>query len=87
MCIKFLLQKHKALLHLVKIPIDLDKCPHLLVPATNDHINTGVFSNGKRGPTQNSMVVDENLLADTWDRLRPAMATSAEELFTLICQL
>ena len=38
-------------------------------PTTNAHINTGVFSNGKRGPTKNSIFVDDNLLADTWYRL------------------
>ena len=79
-----LTQKHKALLDLVRIPKDLDKCPQLLVPATRDNLNPGVFLNGTRGPTKNAMFVDDNLLADIWSHLRPALATSAEALFTLL---
>ena len=79
-----LLQKHKALLDLVKIPKDLDECPQLLVPATNDHTNSGVFLNGKHGPTTNVMFVEDNLLADIWSYFRPAVATSTKVLCTLL---
>ena len=66
---KLLLQKHKDLLDLVQIPTDLEKCPHLLVPTTNDHINTRLFVNGKRDPTENTMFADDNLLAEAWSHL------------------
>ena len=84
--IEILPKKHKALFNLFKIPAYLDKCQQLIVPATKDHINTGVFSDGKRGPTQNAIFVDYKLLANTWVHLRPALATSTEALFTFLGQ-
>ena len=33
------------------------------------------------------MFVDDNMIADVWPHLRPAMATSAEELFILLGEL
>ena len=62
--LNFLTQKHKALLDHFKIPKYLNKCPQLLVSATSDYINPGVFSDGTRGPTKNDMFVDDNLLVD-----------------------
>ena len=84
--IKLLLQKHKALLGLFQPPTDLEKYPHFLVPAINYHIIVGVFSNGKQGLTKNTILVDVNLLADTWAYLLPVISTSADALFTLLGQ-
>ena len=47
-------------------------------------MNKGVFANGKRGITKNAMFVDDNLIADTWEYLKPTLATSAEALFMLL---
>ena len=47
--LELLAQKCKALLHLVRILKDLNKCLKLLVPATSDNLNPRVFSNGTRG--------------------------------------
>ena len=52
--------------------------------ATADNVNKGVFTDGKRGPTKNTMFVDDNLMADTWEHLKPALAASAESLFMLL---
>ena len=37
-----------------------------------------------RLPTQNAMFVDDNLMANTWEHLRPTLATSVEALFILL---
>ena len=37
-----------------------------------------------RLPTQNAMFVDDNLMVDTWENLKPALATSVEALFILL---
>ena len=58
-------QKQSALIDLVKLPKDTDECIYLLVPVISDRIKNDVVSDCKRVPTQNLMLIDENILAGT----------------------
>ena len=82
--IREIAKKHKDLLNLIQFPEDVFQPKDGFVQATPDSINTGVIENGIRLPTQNVMFVDDNLMAGTWEHLRPALATSAEALFILL---
>ena len=83
-CMKEIEERHKELINLIKFPADAFKCENKITPATADKVNKGVLLNGKRGPTKNTMFVDDNLMADTWEYLKPALAASAEALFMLL---
>ena len=61
-----------------------NKLLYLLVQATTSSINKGVFVNGKQGPTQSAMFVDDNLIADIWEQLKPVLACIIESLCTLL---
>ena len=52
--------------------------------ATLDSNNIGVIENGVRLPIQNAMFANNNLIADTWEYLRPTLAASIEALFILL---
>ena len=65
--------KHSAIVYLIKLPKDTEKFPHLLVQDVDDSFNKGLVSNGNRGPTQNAMFIDDNLIADIWVHLKPAL--------------
>ena len=54
------------------------------IQATPDSIDKCVIENGVRSPTQKAIFVDGNLMADTWEYLRPALASSVETLFILL---
>ena len=69
-----IVHKHKALPCIIKRPKDTDKYPHLLVQVTADRIVKGVIIDGKRGPTQNTMISDETIIVETWEQLKPALA-------------
>ena len=56
----------------------------MLVQATKDSINMGFFTNGKLGPTQNPMLVDNELIADAWNHLWSPLACDAESLCILL---
>ena len=60
------MQKHNVIIDIIKLSPCVDRFTHLLVKATKDHIITGILINDKRGPTQNVMLVDGNLLAGVW---------------------
>ena len=77
-------EKHKDLLNLIQFPENIFQSKDKFVQATPDSINTGVIENGIRLPTQNVMFVDDNLMADTWEYLRPTLAASVEALFILL---
>lgn len=77
-------EKHKDLLNLIQFPEDTFQPKDEHVQATPDSINKGVIENGIRLPTQHAMFVDDNLMADIWEHLRPALAASAEALFILL---
>ena len=62
----------------------MDKCPNILVKEAVDYLNTGVFIDDKWAPTLNVMFVDNNLLADVLEELRPAIDISAESLIIVI---
>ena len=79
-----IVHKHRAIVELIKIPKDIEKCPHLMVQATTDSINEGVNANGNRGPTKKAIFVDNNLLAGIWVRLKPDLACSVEALHVLL---
>ena len=75
-----ILQKHSELINLVNVPKDAGKCLHLLVQAIAEKINKGVFAEGEQGLTQHDILVDDNLLAGTWENFKPNLAYSAESL-------
>ena len=76
--------KNNALIDLMKLPKDDDKCPHLLAQEIVDRINKGIIVKGKRVPTQNSILADDNLLVDTWKQLKPALACIIESSIILL---
>ena len=80
-------QKHSAIIELMQLPNDNDTCTHLLVQATNDRINKDIFVNDERGPTQNAMLVDDNLLAETWEQLKLVLSCNIESLCMLLREL
>ena len=82
--IKEIEEKHKDLLNLIQFPEDIFHPPEEYVQDTPDSINKGVIENGIRLPTQHAMFVDDNLMADIWEYLRPALAASTEALFILL---
>ena len=69
---------------MIKFPEDAFHPKEPFVQATPDSKNKGVIVDGVRLPTQNAMFVDDNLMADIWENLRPALAASAEALFILL---
>ena len=77
-------EKHKDLLSLIKFPKDVFHSKEALVQATPDPKNKRAIVDGVRLPTQNAIFVDNNLMADTWENLRPALATSVKALFILL---
>ena len=58
--------------------------PHLMMQATAYGVNNGFLENGERRPTKNAIFVEDNLLADIWVHLKPALAYSIEALYTLL---
>ena len=58
------MKKHSALIDLIKLPKDTEKCPHVLVQLTANRINKGFLVNGERGSTQGAMFVDDSLIVD-----------------------
>ena len=82
-----MIQKHSTLIDLAKMLKDARKYSHLLVPVNTSRINKGAITNEKRGSTQNSMLVDDNLLAAMWKHLIPAPAHSVESLCVLFGEL
>ena len=79
-----IIHKHKELIDFIDLPLDTDKHHNLLMQATADQLNTRVFIDGLRVSTQNSMFVDDNLLAKVQEEITPAIATSAKSLFILL---
>ena len=82
--IKEIEEKHEDLLNLIKFPEDAFHPKEEFIQATPDSKNKGVIVDGVHLPTQNAMFVDDNLMADTWENLRPALAASVEALFILL---
>ena len=76
-------EKHSKLLDLIQFSEE-EFHPDTLVSATPDSTNTGVIRGGRRLPTLNAMFVDDNLMADIWHFLRPALAASVEALFIIL---
>ena len=79
--------KHSALINLIKIPEYVEKCPHILVPATTGKINKGVFTEGKLVMTQHNMFVDDNLLEEVRAHLNPTLDFSTESLCMVLGDL
>lgn len=77
-------ERHKELINLIKFPKDVFQCENKITLAAADNVNKGVFENGKREPTKNTMFADDNLMADTWEHLKLALAASTEALFMLL---
>ena len=69
---------------MIGLPSDTDEHLNLIVQATSCHLNTGVFIDGLRVPTQNNMFVEENLLVNVQEELAPAIVTSAESSSILL---
>ena len=82
--IKEIEDNHKNILDLIKFPEDVFKPKEDFIQDAPDSINKGVIENGVRSPTQNAMFVDDSLMVDTWEHLRPSLASSAEALFVLL---
>ena len=76
-------EKHSELLDLIQFSEE-EFHPDTLVPATPDSTNTGVIRGGSCLPTLNAMFVDDNLMANIWRFLRPALAASVEALFIIL---
>ena len=76
--------KNEDLLNLIQFPKHIFKPKDSFVQATLDSINTGVKENRIRLPTQNAIFVDDNLMANTWEHLKPTLAASLEALFILL---
>ena len=55
-----------------------------LIPAIADSINSGIIHNQVEAPTKNNIYVDNNLLVDTWNRLKIALACSIESLYDIL---
>ena len=51
--------KHKKLINLIKLLLDIDKFPHILAQATKDYIGIDIFTNGKQGVIQNDTLIDD----------------------------
>ena len=81
------MQKQSALIDLIQLPKDVDKCSHLLFKATADSKIKGVITDGKRGIDQNDMFIDENPLSDILIHLKPTLTCSIESLRTLIVEI
>ena len=79
--------KHRALIDLIKLLKDTKKCPYLLAQGTADRINKGIIANGKRGPTQSTMLEDDKLLVDIWELPKPTLAFSIESLCMIFGEL
>ena len=47
--------------------------PHLPVQAVADNIDKGILGNCERGPTQNTLFADDNLLDNIWLHLKSAL--------------
>ena len=60
------------------------QCTDYLIPAVADSINSSVLHNGVEAPTENNMYMNDNLLVDTWDRLKIALACSIESLYDIL---
>ena len=70
----------KDLNKIIKLSAGVDGLSHLLVQATKDHANAGVFTIGKKGPTKNVMLVDDNQLKCVCKHLQPFLKCDAEAL-------
>ena len=46
-----IVKEYSALIAIIQIPKDFDKCPHLLAHVTDDMRNKGVIAYSNRGPT------------------------------------
>ena len=79
--------KRSALVDLMNLPKGTEKCPHVLVQVTADKIKKGVIACGKRGPIQNAMLANENILADALEQLNLELACSIEPLCMLLGEL
>ena len=55
-----------------------------ITQATPDSINQGIIHNRVEDPTENNMYIDDNLVVDTWERLRITLACSIETLFDIL---
>ena len=82
--VKKIENKQKNLLDLIKFPEDVFHPKEYFTQDTPYSKNKGVMAEGVRLPTQNAMFIDDNLMADVWEYLRPALACSAEDLFILL---
>ena len=82
--VQSLVTKHSNLLDKIQFPPDMFRCTDCFIPATADSINNRVIQNGIETPTKNNMYVDNNLLVDTWDRLKIALACSIEALYDIL---
>ena len=82
--IKEIEEKHKDLLDLIKFPDDVFNPREEFTQATPDSKNKGVIEDGVCLSTHNFIFVDDNLMADTWEYLKPALAASVEALFILL---
>ena len=69
---------------MIKFTQDVFKHNEDFIQTTPDSINKGVIDNGVRAPINNAMFVDDNLITDTQEYLRLALATSIKALFILL---
>ena len=58
-------------------PVSWSKSPNIALAQA-------FFANSRQGPTQNVMLVDDNLLADFWACLRLTLACSAKSLRVIL---
>ena len=77
-------KKYKYLIDLIKFPADAFQYKVKIIAVILDTINNSVFTNRRRCLIKSSIFVDNNLIADIQEYLKPAIAASAKALFILL---
>ena len=65
--------KHSALIDLIKLLEDVEKCPYLLAQSTKGKTKKSHVHRRRVGTAHNSMLVHDNLLEGVWMHLKPSL--------------